>query len=249
MVTATSPLLNDWRQIASAFDQIDFLSLDAVKCICEYFKSKWLSTDVKNRVQKFVNLKHKSPLILQLLGQIQTIQHHAQSNMHSNPEAKSKLCKRMKFLEVFAFNNVNLYAIEKANGLKIVMDTLVMLNASKQGDTDPQLTQSSTELIEHIMIVLSVILRNESGAISFLNQNRAYVGNLANNFREHKKNEKVMKPTILVIRLLLVNEESVDMFTKQFKGLDSMIKLLLGSSICDFTICTHLMFSKYQIEN
>lgn len=57
--------------------------------------------------------------------------------MHSNLEAKTKLCKRLKFMEVFAFNNVNLYTIEKANGLKIVMDTLVMLNASKQGDTDP----------------------------------------------------------------------------------------------------------------
>lgn len=95
------------------------------------------------------------------------------------------------------------------------------------------------------MVVLSIILRNESGAISFLNQSRAYVGNLANNFREYKKNERVMKPTILVIRLLLVNQESTDLFIKQFKGLDNMIKLLLGSSICDFTICTHLMFSKF----
>lgn len=58
MITASSALLHDWRQVASTFDQIDFLSLDAVKSICEFFKSKWLTTEVISRVQKFANAKH-----------------------------------------------------------------------------------------------------------------------------------------------------------------------------------------------
>lgn len=53
---------------------------------------------------------------------------------------------------------------------------------------------------------------------------------------------------MMVIRQLLCSQESVKIFLSQFKSVDSLIQLILASSICDLTICTHAMFSKFQLE-
>lgn len=67
--------------------------------------------------------------------------------------------------------------------------------------------------------------------------------------REHRKEFKIIKPTINIIRLLLCNEDCVEMFKEQFQGLDGLIALLLSSQAIDFTICTSLMFTKYQLKH
>ena len=51
------------------------------------------------------------------------------------------------------------------------------------------------------------------------------------------------------MRLLLCNEQCVTLVKTQFPAIDNLIKMILASPILDFTICTHLMFSKFQLDN
>ena len=146
-------------------------------------------------------------------------------------------------------NTLNLIVLQKVNGSKVVMDILITLNQTKGELQDPEMDKVSERLVERLMTAASVILRNEDMAVKFLLQNKFYIGSIINNIKVHKKNDRITKPSIMIIRLLLVNEESVNLFKQQFPGLNGLIKIILGSSMCDFVTCTHLMFSKFQMEN
>lgn len=78
---------------------------------------------------------------------------------------------------------------------------------------------------------------------------KPFVTQLVQYVKDHRKDMRIIKPTINIIRLLLCNKECVELFLEQFKGLDGMIALLLSSQGIDFSVCTNLMFIKYQLKH
>ena len=49
-----------------------------------------------------------------------------------------------------------------------------------------------------------------------LKAKKPYINSLVQNIREHRKELRIIKPTINIIRLLLCSEDSVEMFKEQF---------------------------------
>lgn len=45
------------------------------------------------------------------------------------------------------------------------------------------------------------------------------------------------------------SKEAIAKFTSKFSGIDSLIQLLLSSSICNFPICVQLVLCKFRIEH
>lgn len=96
---------------------------------------------------------------------------------------KHQFIKYLRFLEIFSFNSLNLVIANKAFAAKVVMDVMVAFNNSKEDKTLGDHKESNDMLMEAVLRAAGALLRNQDCVITFLQQNKHYLGGLANNFK------------------------------------------------------------------
>lgn len=90
-------------------------------------------------------------------------------------------------------------------------------------DEDEDHVESAEELMLCFVETLAIVLRSEANSKLVLIASKQHIEILLQNFRVYKKNIRVIKTTIMVVRLLLCNEECVNLVTSQFKGIEALL--------------------------
>ena len=217
LITADTQLAYDWVVFLQTYQWFNFISWEAVEKILDHFRNKWITPENKSkeRVAQFCDFKHKSCLTLEAMYWIKRFADKATSNLYSNETMKKQICKHLYVLEIFNFNTENLIIAEKDGHIKKIMDLLLVFNQTRKELDEFQESMSKT-LLEKMLCAVSVVLRSQSAVAQLLNQNKQYLPALLTHFQTYKKDDRILKPTIMIVRLLLCDEGSVAEFQRQF---------------------------------
>ena len=140
------------------------MSAKTAVLIVDVFRDKWITYDTKKSetVMKFVNFRHMSTMILEIINRISLFSKKvtSQRDLYTNENAKMGLIKQFKMLEVLLFNTENLLVAEDEKLVKLTMDLIVLLNETVPAKCEDRDHISSTQLMERLLLVMSVALRN-----------------------------------------------------------------------------------------
>lgn len=132
-VTKQSSLEDDWAWLEqNTFELHGFYPHSALKYVCELFRQKWIYhnkvTEVgTTRFEEFIEFKHVSPLIVKIFDKLSMIVDKKKTDFASQEELLDQVERTLKllcFLEIFAFNKINLVCVEQVQGIHTLMDLL-----------------------------------------------------------------------------------------------------------------------------
>lgn len=104
-------------------------------------------------------------------------------------------------IELFAFNDLNLVILEKANCVKLMAD---ILQKCEKADSSPE----SKLLVHQTLKCISVILRNNQITLKMLEMKLAPL--FTKLLKDYSKDPVVMKLVLRILRMTLVNKKSYE---------------------------------------
>lgn len=174
-ITEDSTLVADWTHLSQVFVYHDFLAAESVSNLVDYFLQKWVYRE-GYLASEFESFRHQCTLIPQIVEQVNREMEKAKGDLYTNEGAKVRLTKLFKFLEVLCLNQQNLAYIKEDQFALTLLDILVIFNSNQTSQSNPKFYQEETakELLERLLAVYSVLLRDEENVDSIF-ANKLYL--------------------------------------------------------------------------
>lgn len=177
-MTKSSELEDDWQWLQdNAFEFQSFYDPETIAYVCNIFSSKWIRSQDKakkgkkaEKFERFADFMHTSPLIIQIFDRLCYINNSQLDTFHEAEELtledlKSKadeLLRLLSFLEIFAYNKMNLEITRQIHGVDCLVE-LLKCYGNKIGN-DELLIEIETRLLK----CLAIVLRSDKIGSQFL---------------------------------------------------------------------------------
>ena len=225
-----STLKEDWLQMSNFGSQMRYYTHNTVAAVSKIAKQKWVVTETdsewevtNSRSTELRKFKHCHPFILHLLDSIKKL---VAKKQVLNPDEQEQIMKYCELLEFFSFNSLNALLLCDRAASRDLM-AVVCKQIEEVDQFDPKKWKNLVTFLEVMLRAVQSCLRIKRTAISFLKDSNKYLEWLAVILKCNVDQSKIVLQCLLVLKQILVDEQSVELAMTQFDKLFSLVMQVL----------------------